>query len=107
MQSRRTAEEVEQLLKGYEQSGLSREAYCRREGIRLSTLDYYRQRDTRKAAAKRRAAAGRMVEVNLQPASPEPQPGFTLVLSNGRRIESGWRFNDSDLARLVRVIEGV
>jgi DNA-binding CsgD family transcriptional regulator len=105
MQHRRTAEEVEQLLKGYEESGLSREAYCRREGIRLSTLDYYRQRDTRKAAAKRRAAAARMVEVQVQPAAPESQPGFTLLLANGRRIESAWTFNDTDLARLIRVIE--
>ncbi len=35
----------------------------------------------------------------------EPRPSFVLVLSNGRRIESGWQFHDADLARLIRVAE--
>jgi hypothetical protein len=35
----------------------------------------------------------------------EPRPSFVLVLSNGRRIESGWKFHDADLARLIRVAE--
>jgi hypothetical protein len=34
-----------------------------------------------------------------------PRPSFVLVLSNGRRIESGWQFQDADLARLIRVAE--
>jgi hypothetical protein len=39
--------------------------------------------------------------------APEPDGGFVLVLGNGRRIESGWRFGDGDLARLIRVAEAV
>jgi len=35
-----------------------------------------------------------------------PSPGFTLSLVNGRRIESGWRFAEAELARLIRVAEG-
>ena len=31
--------------------------------------------------------------------------GFTLVLGNGRRIESGWRFGEAELARLIRIAE--
>ena len=31
---------------------------------------------------------------------------FALVLGNGRRIESGWRFGEAALARLIRVVEG-
>ena len=31
--------------------------------------------------------------------------GFRIVLRNGRRIESGWQFQDADLARLIRVAE--
>jgi transposase len=30
-----------------------------------------------------------------------------LVLGNGRRIESGWKFGDAELARLIRVAEAV
>jgi hypothetical protein len=39
-------------------------------------------------------------------AAPEPAAGFALVLGNGRRIESGWRFGDAELARLIRIAEG-
>ncbi len=102
---KRTAEEVERLLKGYEESGLSRRQYCQREGIPLTTLDYYRQRSTRKVAAKQRAGASGLVKVKLEPASVEAQSIFTLTLANGRRIESGWNFGDADLARLIRIAE--
>jgi hypothetical protein len=42
--------------------------------------------------------------VNVDGAT-ELRPSFVLVLSNGRRIESGWQFPDGDLARLIRVAE--
>ena len=103
---RRTAEEVERLLKGYEESGLSRQEYCQREGIRVSTLDYYRQRQSaRKAAAQRRAAG--LLKVKLEAPRLQAQSLFTLVLANGRRIESVWSFSDADLARLIRIAEAV
>jgi hypothetical protein len=35
----------------------------------------------------------------------ESGTGFALVLGNGRRIESGWRFGEAELARLTRVVE--
>jgi hypothetical protein len=38
-------------------------------------------------------------------AAVESHRSFVLVLSNGRRIESGWQFPDGDLARLIRVAE--
>jgi hypothetical protein len=31
--------------------------------------------------------------------------GFTLVLANGRRIESSWSFTEADLQRLIRAAE--
>lgn len=102
---KRTAEEVERLLKGYEESGLSRQQYCQREGMPVTTLDYYRQRSRRKAAAKRRAGASGLVKVKLELAPVQAQGVFTLMLANGRRIESGWNFGDADLARLIRIAE--
>jgi DNA-binding CsgD family transcriptional regulator len=104
---KRTAEEVERLLKGYEESGLSRQEYCRREGIRVTTLDYYRQRSTRKASAARRVAASGLVKVKLEAVPADPARGFTLVLVNGRRIESGWNFIDAEMLRLIRIVEAV
>ena len=103
---KRTAEEVEVLLKGYEESGLSRPAYCRREGIPVTTFDYYRQRGTRKAGAQRRATtASGLVKVKVEACAEQGQSVFTLVLGNGRRIESGWNFGEADLARLIRIAE--
>ena len=32
------------------------------------------------------------------------EPGFTLVLGNGRRIETSWSFDDNQLARLIRIV---
>jgi hypothetical protein len=104
---KRTAEEVERLLNGYEQSGLSRQEYCQGEGIPVTTFDYYRQRSTRKAAAQRRAAASGLVKVKLEAAPIQAQSVFSLVLANGRRIESGWSFSEADLARLIRIAEAV
>lgn len=102
---KRTAEEVEQLLKRYEESGLSRQEYCRREGIPVTTLDYYRQRSSRKAAA-RRASSG-LIKVKLEAAPAEARSVFALVLANGRRIESGWNFGEAGMARLIRIAEAV
>jgi transposase-like protein len=104
---KRTAEEVERMVKGYEESGLSRREYCEREGIPVTTFDYYRQRWRRKAGAERRATASGLVKVNLKATSLEAQNVFSLVLANGRRIESAWTFSDTDLARLIRVAEAV
>jgi hypothetical protein len=102
---KRTAEEVERLVKGYEESGLSRQEYCRREGMPVTTLDYYRQRTARKVAA--RTTASRLVKVKLEAAPVQGPCGFILTLGNGRRIESGWNFVDEEMARLIRIAEAV
>jgi hypothetical protein len=47
-----------------------------------------------------------LIRVEVESAAVEPEPGFALVLGNGRRIESGWRFGDAELGRLIRVAEG-
>jgi hypothetical protein len=47
-----------------------------------------------------------LIRVNLESAVAEPAAGFALVLGNGRRIESSWRFGEAELARLIRVVEG-
>jgi hypothetical protein len=98
MARRRTANEVEELLEQYRASGMTKVAYCQQTGIARSTLGRYLRKRSR----------GRLVRVNLKPTPPpEPDRGFVLVLSNGRRIECGWRFGETELARLIRVAEGV
>jgi hypothetical protein len=99
MATKRSAEEVERLLDDYRQSGMSREEYCQRQGMPVTSLNYY----LRRQALKTRP---RLAEVKLTAQSAGPAANFALVLSNGRRIESGWNFRDADLARLIRVAEG-
>lgn len=97
MAQRRSAEEIEKLVEQYRASGLTQIEYCRQTGVVLSSLERYLRR--------RGGSEQRLIRVNLESA-PEPGAGFVLVLGNGRRIESGWRFGDVELARLIRVAEG-
>jgi hypothetical protein len=59
-------------------------------------LDYY----LRRQALQTRP---RLARVKLT--APAESARFALVLRNGRRIESGWDFRDTDLTRLIRIAE--
>src|SRR5262245_39130767 len=98
MARRRSAQEIEHLVEQYRASGMTQVTYCQQAGIALSTLGRH----------LRRHGAGdqRLIRVKLDSA-PDTDRGFVLVLGNGRRIESGWKFSDTELARLIRVAEAV
>jgi hypothetical protein len=90
----RSAEDIRRILGEFQSSGLTRREFCQRQRIPVSTLDYWR---------RVQADRPRLVEVEV--AASEAGPGFTLSLANGRQIESGWRFADAELARLIRIAE--
>ena len=92
----RSKEEIRGLVEGFAKSGMTRREYCAKHGIGMSTLDYWRR-----AYGKQKP---KLVRVAIQEA--EPLTGFSLVLANGRRIESAWKFAENDLARLIQVAEG-
>ena len=96
--TRRSPEEIHTLLEGYRQRVGTRSEYCRLHGITVHTLDYYLRRY---ATSKPRFARVKLTA----PAAVDPTAAFTLVLRNGRRIESAWTFRDADLARLIRLAE--
>jgi hypothetical protein len=98
MARRRSVDEIQELLEGYRASGMTQIAYCRQTGVALSSLGRYLRRGGGKGQ--------RMIRVRLGSA-PEPERGFVLVLGNGRRIESGWKFGEAELARLIHIAEGV
>jgi hypothetical protein len=91
----RSKDEIRGLIEGFAKSGMTRREYCAKHRIGMSTLDYWR-RAHRKGKPK-------LVRVEIQDA--EPVTGFTLVLANGRRIESAWGFAEADLQRLIRAAE--
>jgi hypothetical protein len=96
MASRRSTEEIQQILERYRASGLSQLEYCHQTGVVLSTLGRYLRRSHRPAQE--------LVRVKVE-APPEPGMGFVLMLGNGRRIASAWGFEDAELARLIQVAE--
>jgi hypothetical protein len=91
---KRSFEEIRRTIEEFRSSGLTRREFCQHRQIAVSTLDYWR-----------RAQAGQPRLIEVEVGASEPAPGFTLSLANGRRIESGWRFADAELARLIRIAE--
>jgi transcriptional regulator with XRE-family HTH domain len=98
MAQRRSAEEVEQVVRQYRASGLSQREFSEQTGIKLSSLGRYLRRDSRSETPQP------LVRVKLE-TPVEPDSGFVLMLGNGRRIACGWAFSDTALARVIRVAE--
>ena len=96
MARRRSWEEIQQVVAQFRASGLSQMEYCRQSGMVLSSLGRYLRRV--------KSPEQQLVRVKIE-SSREPDTGFVLMLSNGRRIVSGWGFGDAELARLSRVAE--
>jgi hypothetical protein len=98
MAAKRNPEEIQRMLEGYRESGMKRVDYCRSKGIPVTTLDYYLHREALRARP-------RMAKVTVTAENPASARDFTLVLRNGRRIESVWSFPEADLSRLIRIAE--
>ena len=92
--------QIASLLENYQRSGLTRREFCQQIGISVSTLDYYRRRESHKRSQKQQ-----LVRVNIE--SPVVDSCFTIALANGRRIETGARFDEAALARLIHIVEAV
>jgi hypothetical protein len=85
--------EMKRVVEEYGKSGLRRREFCERRGMALTTFDYWR---------RELAARPKLVKVEV---SSGPVGQFTLMLANGRRIESSWRLGEEELARLIRIAE--
>ena len=89
----RSKQEIRGLVDGFAKSGMTRREYCEKHNMPITTFDYWRR--TRKSAPK-------PVEVAIE---TQASAGFALVLPNGRRIESSWKFAEAELIRLIRAAE--
>jgi transposase-like protein len=65
---RRSREEAVRFVMEFEQSGLTRQAFCLKHGLSPATLDYYRKR----------GASGASARSVVSPSTPS-LPGVTLV----------------------------
>ena len=112
---RRSREEAARLVLEYEQSGLTRQAFCRQHSLSLATLDNYRKRiGSADAAVPDGAAPSHSItfvplELVEQPAIArrEARQGATLFveLAGGRRIGVVSGFDGLTLTRLIAVLE--
>jgi transposase-like protein len=100
---RLSREEGEQLVREYEASGLTRQAFCQGRGLSVATLDKHRRQYGRGAARRE----GRLVAVEVMPAiSASNSNRFLWVeLANGRRISVEDGFDTATLERLLAVLE--
>lgn len=89
----RSKQEIRGIVEDYAKSGLTRREYCQRHKLSITTLDYWRRAQKTKP---------RLVEIAVE---TQQDTGFALVLANGRRIESSWKFAEVDLLRLIRAAE--
>jgi transposase-like protein len=93
----RSKEEIRRIVEGFVKSGLTRREYCAKQGVAMTTLDYWRRTHRKQKPT--------LVPLAIEEAH-QPLAGFALVLANGRRIESSWRFVEADLEKLIQVAEG-
>ena len=87
--------EMKRVVEEFLSSGLTRREFCSQRGIALTTFDYWRSQFRSKP---------RLVKVEVARQETAAQ-SFTLRLANGRSIESSWRLDEEELARLIRIAE--
>jgi hypothetical protein len=96
MPQKRTEEEVAELLQRYDNRGdVTRRAFCQSQGVAVSTLGYYLQRQATPSV--------RLARVKITSDSATGAGRFQLVLANGRRIECGL----AELPHLIGAAERV
>lgn len=86
---------MRKIVEEFRSAGLTRREFCGQRGISLTTFDYWRSQFRSKP---------RLVKVEV--AQPEEAAqSLTLRLANGRSIETLGRFDEEELARLIRIAE--
>lgn len=101
---RRTAAELEQIVREFESSGLNRSQFCRQQGLTWGVLNRHLRRLQAGGSGASREA---LIAVELAGNSTElaGSCGLTVVLGRGRRIAVSSGFDAVTLQRLVQVLE--
>ena len=97
---------MEGLVAEYEASGLSRQAFCNKHGLSLSTLNRHRKRQQMPSGPAETSGwvAVELSDAGQAPAS-QPSSELSVLLSSGRRIEVRGGFDPKVLQQLVHVLE--
>lgn len=110
---RRSRVEADRLVSEFEQSGLTRRAFCAQHGLSAATLDNYgkRRRETGSGQAGAKPES-RIFPVEFVSETPQPvmsaaeiRSALWVELANGRRIAVSHGFDGATLERLIAVLE--
>ena len=99
---RLSREKAEQLVAGFQASGLTYREFAKRNDLGVSTLARYLKRYRRQPVSSEGSGQWIAVEVAEPPVIASE---LVLVLGEGRRIEVRRGFDASTLRELVRVLE--
>lgn len=90
-----------QHIEGWKSSGLSQRRYCEREGIAVSTLQWW----CRRLRENGQAETPRFVPVAVRAIPDVHDEPIEVVLLSGRRLRLAAPRDETELARLVRLLE--
>ena len=110
VRSRRTRQEVRQLVSAFAASGLGPREFCQQHGLALSTLRRNLERQRQAQGPPEPGVRLVALEVKGRPepaAPPTAQAALEVVLAGGRRIGVAPGFDERTLGRLVRALEGL
>jgi hypothetical protein len=103
---RRTASEIEQIVREFKNSGLNRSQFCRRQGLTMGVLSRYLWRLQGSSGS---GASDGLVAVELagqkRSGDGAGSCGLAVVLAKGRRIAVSAGFDAGTLRRVVQVLE--
>lgn len=99
----RSVTEAARLAAAYKSSGLSRQEFCKRNDVTLSTLARYVKRHGKQKAES--AESERLLRVEMLPMEGPPGSELLVVLSNGRRIEVRRGFDAHTFEQLIDLLE--
>jgi hypothetical protein len=105
----------QQHLDGWRKSGLTQTEYCRQQGLKFTTFARYRNRINRERRAKPlvnasfvpvsiKAQAGPVVGEPSRELSSSP---LEIRLHNGRVLAVSRAFDETQLGRLIRLLEAL
>jgi hypothetical protein len=105
---RRTAAEIEQMVREFENSGLNRSQFCRQQGLTLGVLNRCLRR-LQAGGACSIESGDRLMAVelagNMRAVESAGSCGLAVELGRGRRIAVSTGFDAASLQRLVHVLE--
>jgi transposase-like protein len=106
---RRTAAEIEQIVREFENSGLNRSQFCRQQGLTPGVLNRCLRR--LQAGGCGAGSEDGLIAVELAGTTRDAEPAsssrLAVVLGRGRRIVVSAGFDAATLQRLVHVLEAM